>query len=284
MSVAVITIVHGRHDHLALQQAALLRSSRLPDRHVIVAMDDAAIEHVGVGTAVERQVIHVRRADGHLPLARARNLGAHAAIAAGATVLVFLDVDCLPSEDLVAEYEWAAEHPTTSRDLLCGPVTYLPPPPPGGYDLDAVPTMGEPHSARPAPAPGQVERTRDGYELFWSLSFALTHQTWFDIGGFDEAYVGYGGEDTDFARRAERAGTALAWVGGARAFHQHHPVSKPPIEHLDDIVRNASLFHERWGEWPMTGWLDEFERRGLVRRRADGGYQRCDVANVAAAP
>jgi len=48
----------------------------------------------------------------------------------------------------------------------------------------------------------------------------------------------------------------LGWVGGARAYHQHHPVSSPPVEHLDDILRNGRLFHERWGEWPMTGWLE----------------------------
>jgi GT2 family glycosyltransferase len=133
--------------------------------------------------------------------------------------------------------------------------------------------LAQPHTARPLPPPGTVIRSRDDYELFWSLSFALTSQTWFDIGGFDEAYLGYGGEDTDFARRAQAAGTVLAWVGDAQAFHQYHPVSSPPVEHVADIVRNAALFHERWGAWCMEGWLDEFERRGLVRRRSDGGYE-----------
>ena len=56
----------------------------------------------------------------------------------------------------------------------------------------------------------------------------------------------------------------LAWVGGANAFHQYHPVSRPPVEHLVDIVRNATLYHQRWGQWPMAGWLEEFARRGLV--------------------
>lgn len=262
MTVAVITIVHGRHDHLALQRTALARSSRLPDRHLVIAMGDPDIE----------ADLHVPLVDGRLPLARARNLGARAAIADGAEVLVFLDVDCLPDPELVAGYEWAATHPATCRDLLCGPVTYLPPPPPSGYDLDVVPSLGEPHSARPTPPPGSVERTTRGYELFWSLSFAVSRETWIDIGGFDEAYVGYGGEDTDFARRAERAGTAIAWVGDAHAFHQYHPVSSPPVEHVEDIVRNATIYRERWHEWPMQGWLEAFEQRGLVRRTASGSY------------
>ncbi|MET0931866.1 MAG: hypothetical protein ABWX74_20295, partial [Aeromicrobium sp.] len=55
--------------------------------------------------------------------------------------------------------------------------------------------------------------------------------------------------------------------------HQHHPVSSPPLEHVEDIVRNATVFHDRWGAWPMGGWLDAFEERGLVRRREDGTYE-----------
>jgi N-acetylglucosaminyl-diphospho-decaprenol L-rhamnosyltransferase len=45
------------------------------------------------------------------------------------------------------------------------------------------------------------------------------------------------------------------------------------VEHLDDILRNGRLFHERWGEWPMAGWLEEFEQRGLVRR-VNGHWER----------
>jgi GT2 family glycosyltransferase len=272
MTLAVITICHGRHDHLAMQEAGLLRSVRVPDVHLVVAMDDRAIDDLPGRAPFPRRVIHVPRDGEHLPLARARNLGAQTAIAGGATVLVFLDVDCIPSPGMLTAYEDAAMHPATSRDLLCGPVTYLPPPPADGYPLGDLSSLGEPHAARPLPPPGTVQRSKGGYELFWSLSFAVASDTWFDIGGFDEAYVGYGGEDTDFARRAESVGTVLAWVRDAEAFHQHHPVSSPPLEHVEDIVRNARLFHERWGEWPMEGWLGAFVERGLVRRAADGSY------------
>ncbi|MFD0427690.1 glycosyltransferase family 2 protein [Streptomyces zhihengii] len=48
------------------------------------------------------------------------------------------------------------------------------------------------------------------------------------MGGFCEQYTGYGGEDTDFAATATRSGVDLWWVGGAEAYHQHHPVHTPP--------------------------------------------------------
>jgi hypothetical protein len=149
--------------------------------------------------------------------------------------------------------------------LLCGPVTYLPPP----HDVDGYPVSLEhlinPHPARPAPRDGDIIPSTD-YELFWSLSFALAASTWRQIGGFCERYRGYGGEDTDFAQTVRAAGVPMRWVGGAHAFHQFHPVSDPPVEHVHDIVRNAKIFHQRWGWWPMSNWLNAFEQRGLIIR------------------
>jgi len=109
----------------------------------------------------------------------------------------------------------------------------------------------------------------DRYELFWSLSFALTTQTWESIGGFCEAYNGYGAEDTDFAQIARQVGIGMYWVGDALAYHQHHPSAEPPVQHLDDILTNGTIFARRWGWWPMQGWLSAFERAGLARYDAE---------------
>ena len=92
----------------------------------------------------------------------------------------------------------------------------------------------------------------------------MTTRTWRRLGGFCEDYTGYGGEDTDFGQTARVVGVGLAWVGGAHAYHQHHPVQDPPVDHLDDILVNATLFHRRCGWWPMRGWLDAFAAQGLT--------------------
>ncbi|MBW5424850.1 glycosyltransferase family 2 protein, partial [Streptomyces sp. BG9H] len=110
---------------------------------------------------------------------------------------------------------------------------------------------------------GHIVRAGDP-RLFWSLSFALTAATWERVGGFCESYTGYGAEDTDFAARATSLGVDLWWVGGAPAYHQYHPTHTPPVQHLDDILRNGALYKARWGSWPMQGWLRAFEERGLV--------------------
>ncbi|QJU54644.1 galactosyltransferase-related protein [Herbiconiux sp. KACC 21604] len=276
---AVITVVRGRHDHLTLQREALARPGAHPLLHVVVAMGDPGLEALPALDHPDVVVRHVP-AGRTLPLARARNVGAATAALHGASTFVFLDVDCVPAPGAVEAYAAAAEHPATADRLLCGPVTYLPAPGPGGYRLDELPALDSPHAARPAPAPGEVQ-LGGPHELFWSLSFALTHEVWQRLGGFHEGYSGYGGEDTDVAFTARMRGVELAWIGSARAYHQHHPVQSPPVEHLDDILRNARTFHERWGSWPMQGWLDQFERAGLVQRDADG-YRRRPVVSDAA--
>ncbi|TNL99771.1 glycosyltransferase family 2 protein [Corynebacterium tapiri] len=199
-------------------------------------------------------------------LSRARNSGAQAALDDGADQLIFLDADCLPGPSAVSGYVRAMQlHP---EGVLAGPVTYLKPPGEGGYDLESLTSLTDPHPARPAPPAGEiVAGEASQWPLFWSLSFALTARTWQRIGGFNEEFTGYGGEDTDFAFRARQTGHTLYWVGGAHAYHQWHPVSSPPVEHVDDIVANAQLFHSLWGEWPMEGWLRAFEERGLVEFR-----------------
>lgn len=263
--VAVVTIAHGRHDHLAAQHRALALGSLRPDHHVVVAMDDRAIR-ARTESGLHRTVVHTARSrDGRLPLAAARNLGVRAALDARARVVVLLDVDCLPGADLVAAYAGAVE--AEPGVVWSGPVTYLPPRPADGYPEHPadLAEWDDPHPARPRPAPG--ERVRDLHpDLFWSLSFAVAAPTWRLVGGFCEDYTGYGAEDTDLARSVVAAGVGLGVLGGARAYHQHHPVSSPPVEHLDDILRNGRTFRDRWGTWPMAGWLEQMERLGLVHR------------------
>ncbi|MGD8195364.1 glycosyltransferase family 2 protein [Herbiconiux sp. P18] len=266
--LAVITTVAGRRRHLERQQQ-WLAADGVGHLRVIVAMDDDPVDAPGA-IVLRRQ----RSATGALPLAEARNAGAAAALDAGATLLVFLDVDCLPRPGLLAAYRRAsAGHPGA---LLSGAVTYLP----EGVDYDrpdAFDAVGTVHGFRPRPAPGGVEEAR--HDLFWSLSFACTAEVWVRIGGFDEGYTGYGAEDTDFGSSAREAGLPLLFIGGAEADHQYHPVSDPPVEHLDDIVQNATRFRQKWGRHPMQGWLDAFEARGLIAHDpVTDTYARTDAA------
>ena len=279
-SASVLTLVRGRADRLHNLMAALARQSVHPRELVIAWMQrDRASDLPDPGCPVRHR--HV--AGEPMPLAAARN---RAAEAATGDLLVFLDADCIPSPTLVAAYRRAAAR---AEGLFLGEVLYLPP----GLDASvasddaALARLGRAHPARPAvPTAGDVRRETDPGQL-WGLSFALPARAWHAVGGMDEAYLGYGGEETDFAARLAASGLPTFWVGGARAYHQHHPVHVPPLQHFDAILANATRFRDRHGRWCMSYWLGQFQAAGLIAWDDDAPairvLRRPDALEVAAA-
>lgn len=275
-SVAVVTILRGRHAHLAGQIRGLRRQTRRPDTYVVVAIDDPAAHDVARELApADWNVLtpSLSRRQGRMPLSAARNLGARTAVAAGAEHLVFLDVDVVPAPTLVERYsEVLASSPDGHPPrVLCGSVAYQPPPVPAGQRT-AVAIKGRYHPAR-LPLPPDRVRVESDYSLFWSLSFAVSVRDFFVVGGFDEDYLGYGAEDTDFGQRLARNHGQLLFVGGAGAVHQYHPSPSPPVQHVADIVANANTFADKWGWWPMQSWLEQFADLGLARRNVVGRWE-----------
>ncbi|MBY5161334.1 glycosyltransferase family 2 protein [Salsipaludibacter albus] len=255
--VTVCTLTRDRTSHLVNQVHGLRASHRAPAAHVVAVMGGEDPRPHVPATPWETRFVRVPTSRHELPLARARNVAARAA---DTEALVMLDVDCIPSPGLVGAYARALGR---FDGIVMGEVRYLPP---GDVDVAGLrDDPGRAHPSRPRPPAADVLRTTDDWHLFWSLSFGVRRSTLLDhLDGFDVGYVGYGAEDTDFALRAHRAGVPFAWLGGARAHHQYHPTFDPPVQHLASIVVNAHRFHDRWGRWPMEGWLRAFAARGLV--------------------
>lgn len=253
--ISVLTIVRNRAGHLAQLVEGLRRSTQPPAELVVVDMaSDAPVEIADAGFPVQVK----RLATEHLPLAEARNLAARHASCEN---LLFLDVDCIPMRALVGAIDQALGQ---TDALICAEVLYLGPDDARGtWDEADLAARGTPHPVRDFPAQGLRAEPNPG--LFWSLAFGIRRARFDALGGFDEAYRGYGGEDTDFGFRADAAGLPLLFMGGPGAFHQHHPSPDPPLGHFGDIVRNAQIFRTRWGFWPMEGWLRQFETMGLIR-------------------
>lgn len=266
--VAVVTVcTPGRAEHLRSQRRAL--AAHLPEaQHVVVLPERPGSAELAAELSADGAITVAVPAGPDLPVARCRNLGGDRAAGLGAELIIFLDVDCMPGPELGVRY---SELPAGAVGL--GPVTYLPESA-GAPDPADLAAFTDPHPARPFPARGLQRLGRTEFGMFWSLSFALHGALWkrirLEFGGFDEAYTGYGAEDTDFGRRLLYRRIPVALVAGAHAYHRWHPVSDPPVNHLEDLLRNGAHYAERWGEWPAPGWFEEFERRGLVRRDGDG--------------
>jgi GT2 family glycosyltransferase len=260
MEISVLTPVRDRVDHLAGLVDGLNRVDA-PEFELLVGWMGGADPKPALDRARGFEAGAIAIDGDELPLARARNV---LAAAARGDVLVFLDVDCVPARSLLTTYAATlAEHDA----IAIGQVRYLPP----GFRGAGAPETALRRAAVPRPERrdlfpdhGEV-RVDHRHEQFWSLSFGVRRATFLDrIGGFDEAYRGYGIEDTDFAMRARRAEVPLAWVGGALAFHQDHPPTRLRPEGVEALVANARRYRERWGDWPAKGWLAELAARGMV--------------------
>ncbi len=252
--ISVCTLAHGREGHLQ-NLVKGLNASSLPPRELVVAvLQDQPYDLPETAFPVRQIMLN---GEG-LCLSAARN---RAAAEAKGAYLVFLDVDCIPHPDLLHDYAAALR----SRDgVLMGEVGYLPASAPlDVLDFAALDRMAVRHSERPGPPSEPIGRCRD-YRCFWSLNFAMSAGLFRAIGGFDEGYRGYGGEDTDFGRSCAELGVELFWVRGAKAYHQYHPHHMPPVHHLDSVLSNAEYFRSKWGQPTMQHWLRAFRLMGLA--------------------
>lgn len=276
MKLSVLTLVRHRRDHLVNLMKSLEAQQQRPEELVIAWMQPTRERNL---PETSFPVQHVMVEGEALPLARARNAAVEAA---SFEALVFLDVDCIASPGLIARYREAL---LTRPALYIGEVHYLPADAVrycdgdghdnknghdkqdshdgGAIDLDRLSELGERHPARPVLSSWEVRQEPDHGNL-WGLSFALMRADHWRAGGMDEAYVGYGGEETDYAWRLAAANIPLYWLGGALAWHQHHPLHAPPYPQLEAIVANARRFHARWGHWCMDYWLGQFRDAGMI--------------------
>ena len=175
--------------------------------------------------------------------------------------VVFLDVDCIPAPGLVADY---ARGLAALDGLLMGEVLHLPERATAGdwryADLDAV---AERHSDRRGPPASGIEICND-YRCFWSLNYAIRRATFLSSGGFDERYTGYGGEDTDFGKLLAMRGIPIAWIKGARAYHQYHPAPHAPGPSPRQRRAQRRAVESKWGYRTMGHWLHAFRVMGLI--------------------
>lgn len=252
--ISVLTLVKNRESHLRRLVEGLERSVERPAELVIVDMSDTPIACPVTGFPT----VMIRHETSGLPLAQARNLAARRATSPR---LLFLDVDCIPSRSLSGVMDDALSQQDA---LICAEILYLGPDDlgDGPWNEEALVQAGVRHPIRAFPARGLAREDNPG--LFWSLAFGVSADTFCRLGGFDEAFSGYGAEDTDFGFAARKAGVDLLFLGGVPVFHQYHGVVDPPLQHFADIIRNATIFHRKWDVWPMEGWLNQFRDQGLI--------------------
>jgi glycosyltransferase involved in cell wall biosynthesis len=192
----------------------------------VIVVDDGSTHPVEIDPGLQR--LRLLRLPRNLGRAAARNAGAHAACG---DLLAFLDSDCVPDSS-----QWLQAHVdalTAGAIATTGPLTGGPSPFWDRYQRDVSSRRRSQHAAG------------DEY-AGTTANLAVTRAAFMQIGGFDEAYSGYGFEDRDLLLRLMALGR-IAWIdaavlhldvlrlaairdkfieaGGAPAqrFHLHHP-------------------------------------------------------------
>ena len=213
-TVSVVVTHYEQPAQLARTLHALTRQTLAP-YDVVVADDGSATPPV-----VPDGVRLVRQDDRGFRAAAARNLGARHT---GGEVLVFLDADTTPEPGLL---ETLTRLPRLQPDLLAvGRRRHA--------GLDGLPPEVPVEAAGPAhelPEPAWLTRgwaeshdLRDADDL--SARFVISavlacSRWWFDtLGGFEDTFDSYGGEDWELAHRSWTAGGLLAHAPDAVAWH-----------------------------------------------------------------
>lgn len=223
--VSVVIPYYRQQDRLDLVLTALAVQTHPRDRLEVVVADDGSPRPPDLG-ALGPEIASrvVRQADEGFRAAAARNLGARAA---GGSVLCFLDGDTVPEPDYVRA---ASRLPALVPDALVtgrrrhADLTGLPPravqrwlstgqdPPP---EIPAPRWLADLHES----SRDLAELDRHSYRAVISAVLSCSADLFTELGGFDESFTAYGGEDWELGYRALNAGAVLAHEPAAVAWH-----------------------------------------------------------------
>ena len=192
----------------------------------VVVVDDGSNPPLRIAPQPELDLRLLRQPRRGFGLARARNKGANAA---KHDILLFLDADILAEAELVAAHaRWHQKVPDALTLGFCNYVSIA-----GisrrelrahsgsfaelfaGQSFD-VPWL-ERHMARTGDL---TSHHQDLFRAVTGHNFAVSRTLFHYAGGFDESFTRYGGEDTEFAYRAQVRGALLVPVREALGWHQ----------------------------------------------------------------
>jgi glycosyltransferase involved in cell wall biosynthesis len=127
-------------------------------------------------------------------------------------ILIFLDDDQIASPELVAVHLEVQQRQGPA--LIQGFYPLAP-----GYDRRGASLIYERWLVRSFEP---VDRQHPISSAIWSANISLPRELWARVGGFDEGFREYGGEDTDFGMRVAAMGVPVLFEPRALSYHLHH--------------------------------------------------------------
>ena len=283
-TVSVVVPTYNQSELLRGTLLNLARQEQPPGSVEVVVADDGSDDDTRQVVDSFRDVLRLRyvfQEDLGFRAGAARNAGARVATA---DLLVFLDTGSMVGPRFLSDH--LAPHATTGERRGVIGVSYGYNPEDPIADLDPALLEGSPEVlvARHRRDPRfqdirEPEFARSGYDLadrlvpwmlFWTGNASIHADDFWAVGGFDEDFTGWGGEDMDLGRRLARSGLALelcpqAWAVVAPHDRDVEANDQSLIVNLTRMLRKAPELDVEIG-WGVVArllimpWEDECRR------------------------
>ena len=247
LPVSVVIPYFEAPEALARTLAALEGQTYPRGLFEVVIVDDGSRPPLTRPPDTPLEVKVLRQEDRGFGLARARNTGARAA---SHDILVFLDSDVIAEAGLLAAH--ARWHHVVSDALTVGFCAYVSV---AGIDAGTIrnrpgsvrdlfvdrafdPPWMEPHMARTG---NLTSKHDDLFRAVTGNNFGIRKAFYDEVGGFDESFTRYGGEDTELGYRVQTRGGLLVPVRAAFAWHQGRWAENRASKERDMDIQSAKI-------------------------------------------
>lgn len=258
VAYSVVIPTYDRERLLGQTISSVLRAASGRDDVQIVVADDGSSDstpELVAGVQSDTEILYIRQPDRGFRAARARNLGM--SVARG-RIVVLLDCGVAVQANFFSVLDECA---TAETEVLVFPVVGFSNTDEGGVALDAA--IAGVQTSDIASALIDDERFRDIREpvfracdddlsalpapwaIAWTCCLAIHRAGALENTWFDERFVGWGGEDLEFALQLERRGATFRLERRTGAIHLPHAKSEP--DNSKSSRANKTYLHQKHG-------------------------------------
>jgi GT2 family glycosyltransferase len=269
LRISVVIPTYNRLDTLRHVIPSLVGQSLRSDAYEVIVADSRSTDGTAEYLAdVARTAPNVRHLPGpYTGRASARNAGI---AAARAPIVLFTDADIIASDDLLVCH--LARHARGASKAVIGCEIQV-----DSYEA-YLRKSGDPAARDPL---HPAARKRLSWLYFMTGNASVARADLERVGGFDEAFTGYGHEDLELGYRLQHAGVKIEYASEAVNYHWHPVPFEEQQGRMELAGRSTVRFFRkhptfdvrlRLGMTPLSLWMhDLIDRLPAVRRWIDAG-------------
>ncbi len=248
LRVTVVIPTYQGQAELELTVAALEAQTYPAALFEVVVVDDGSSPPITAPPFPGSLRVVAQPRDG-FGLARARNLGAREG---SGDIVLFLDCDMIPDRTWVeAHARW---HHMAEDILTLGTRSHVEVGDLGPEAIRAAGQVADLFAGQDAPIPAWIDAHLratddllkdhgDHFRVTSGGNLGISRALFEEVGGYDESFTQWGGEDIEFGFRAYTAGAIIVPERGAHAFHQGAGHEPDPAEVASLHEQRAKLAH-----------------------------------------